>query len=118
MKNSFFISAVRNLNLVYRIKGKLYGGSFELKLVISSDRLNKNGFVLDFLEVEKILSKLEKELKGKEANGILGKEDFDFREFLLFIKDFVDKSLNNEHILISEVSLTGSEEGYIAKFND
>ncbi len=118
MKNSFFISAVRNLNLVYRIKGKLYGGSFELKLVISSDRLNKNGFVLDFLEVEKVLNKLEKELKGKEANQVLGKDDFDFRDFLIYVKDFVANYLKDEHILISEVSLTGNEEGYIARFND
>ncbi len=118
MKSRFFISAVRNLDIVYRMENKLYGGSFELKLVISSDRLNKNGFVLDFLEVEKVLDRLEGELKGKEANEITGKDDFDFRDFLVFIKDFVDKSLNNDHILVSEVSLTGSKEGFIARFSD
>jgi len=117
LKNSFFISAVRNLNLVYRIREELYGNRFELKIVISSDRLNKNGFVLDFLEVEKILDKLESEIKGREINRVLGKRDFDFREFLLYIKDFVAKYLKDKHIVISEISLVNSEEGYIARFD-
>ncbi|BBB31953.1 hypothetical protein TTHT_0337 [Thermotomaculum hydrothermale] len=117
MKNRFFISAVRNINLVYKIKDRLYGNRFELKLVIESDKLNKNGFVLDFLEVEKILNSLEEQLKGRTANEVIEKNDFDFRDFLQFIKDFVAKYLKDSHIVISEVSLTNSEEGYIARFD-
>ena len=117
MKNSFFISAVRNINLVYRIKENLYGNRFELKIVVSSDRLNGNGFVVDFIEIGEILDNLVKKFEGKEANDAINKEDFDFRDLLVFIKDFVAEHLKDKHIIISEVSLTNSEEGYSARFN-
>lgn len=117
MKNRFFVSAVRKINLVYSKNGKLCGNRFELKLVFSSQKLDKNGFVVDFSRVEKILANLEAMLKEKNANSVLEKDEFSFGDFLAFIADFVDKSLNEAHILIEEVSLSNDEEGYALRFD-
>ncbi len=117
MKNRFFVSAVRHIAFIYKIKGELRGDRFELKIVISSDQLDKNGFVLDFTTLERVLNRLENELKEKDANKLIGKDDFDFKSFLIFIREFVARHLKEPHILINEISLTNNEEGYIARFD-
>ena len=116
MKNSFFVASERDLKLVYVEDGTVKGDRFKLRIVFSSPVLDKNGFVVDFILINDILDSLEEIVSSKKANDLL-EQGFSFPAFLGFIKDFVEKRLKSEHIVITEVSLTNGEEGYIGRFD-
>ncbi len=117
MKNSFFVASERDLRLVYSENGNVKGDRFKLRIVFSSPVLDKNGFVVDFVAVKNILDKLEELVSGQLVNDLIEKDGFSFPLFLEFVKNFVEKRLNSEHIVITEVSLSNGEEGYIGKFD-
>ncbi|GEM_PF-1564459 len=118
MTNRYFVSAVKRIRVFYRDVKGLRGNSFDLKVVFSSSSLDRSGFVIDFEKVSSVLDRFKKMVESEELNAFVKSDCLDFRDFLIFTKDFVERSVEQHNIFIEEVSVFNEEEGYIARFEN
>lgn len=111
MKNKYFVTVTKNVNVVFNEFEKLKGDRFLLKIVYSTKKLDNEGFVVDFSKTNAILDSVKDVLEKELLNNLLG-GDFSFVKLLDFIAEFVLEKSNFERCKLTKVILEGEEEGY------
>ncbi|RLE17948.1 MAG: hypothetical protein DRJ14_05165 [Acidobacteria bacterium] len=110
LKNSFFVTASIPCKVVYREEKQLKGNRFSLVVTLSSEELDKDGFVVDFDPVQQVLENLRNRLESEPLNQLTG-EPFSMKSLLYFIHQQLDESIKTPHI-IQKVYLEGDREGF------
>ena len=72
MKNSYFVTASIPCKVVYREGEHLKGDRFSLMVTLSSEKLDKDGFVVDFDPVQQVLEKLRSRLEAEPLDQLTG----------------------------------------------
>lgn len=74
IRTEFYFEAAHQLNLSYESKCEnLHGHSYKCAITITSDKLNQDGMIVDFVEFKKIIKeKIEDRLDHKFLNEIFG----------------------------------------------
>ncbi len=110
MKNSYFVTASIPCKVVYREGEHLKGDRFSLMVTLSSEKLDKDGFVVDFDPVQQVLEKLRSRLEAEPLDQLTG-IPFSMKSLLTFIHQQLDESIKTPHI-IQKVYLEGDREGF------
>ncbi len=110
MKNSFFVTASIPCKVVFSEEGQLTGDRFSLVVTLTSNKLDKDGFVADFDQLRQVLEKLRDHLESEPLEKFTG-EPFSMKSLLNYIHEKLDESVQAPHI-IQKIYLEGDREGF------
>jgi len=113
---NYFVCSSKTLKVHYKTNNKIIGDRFLLKLTFKADKLNKDGFVVDFTVVNSLLNEFRDDFEKKPLNNFIT-DKFSFKKLLNYILLQIKTKLKQETYYLTQISLEGENEAFVLKID-
>ncbi len=110
MKNEFFVRAATPVRVSWHDGKRVRGDRFDLDVTVVADKLDRDGFVMDFERLQRVVFGIRDSLEQQTLDEVLP-GGFSPRKLLDLVVDKLSSALNT-NVRIRSVWMRGTEEGF------
>ncbi len=110
MKSEFFVRAATPVRVTWNDGDRIRGDRYDLDVTVVADKLDRDGFVMDFERLQRVVFGIRDFLEQQTLNDILP-GGFSQKHLLDLVVDKLQSALT-EHAHIRSVWMRGAEEGF------
>jgi len=110
LKTEYFVRAATPVRVSYRDGERILGDRYDLEVTVASEALDRDGFVMDFERLQRMVHGIRDRLESQPLDELLG-GTFDPQQLLDLVRGMVQPALNTG-LHVKRIKLDGEGEGF------